>query len=386
MIYTISTLAVIGLCIYLFFAFGLPKIVSLYASRFFKADVSIGKIDLFRREFVKIRFAKGRTLNAYVQNVKFITNFFSSTWSSLITVKISGLEAKITKKNENSTTEDVNIIEKIVKHLAFIKFLVTFRFESVYIYVEAERFVTMNVSKAEVYPETTRSGLLNIIAEIENADIQGPEMAFGSIQDTKMVGVFTLDSSMQNSELEHVEFNATNVRSNVPLGMVKAKLLQNQSNSKLSSGFTLPNINLNIDEVDLSASHEKLSWVSNLTHVKFNHYRSDHKFELHLDEVYISDDKGNVFIQQIKLNKKFSDLLATWNHISVQASVESLDYLYELKQKLLEHHPGSWTKKLPLIEDTTLGTFSNKLSIKNFVHNDFNQQFLNNDLKMIVVP
>ena len=67
-----------------------------------------------------------------------------------------------------------------------------------------------------------------------------------------------------------------------------------------------------------------------------------------------SCSKSNVFIQQIKLNKKLNNLLTTWNHISVQASVESLDYLYELKQKLLELHPGSWTKKLPMIEDTTL--------------------------------
>ena len=66
MIYTISALAVIGLCIYVFFAFGLPKIVSCYASRKFKADVSIGRIDLFRRELVKIRFVKGRKLNMYI--------------------------------------------------------------------------------------------------------------------------------------------------------------------------------------------------------------------------------------------------------------------------------------------------------------------------------
>ena len=139
--------------------------------------------------------------------------------------------------------------------------------------------------------------------------------------------------------------------------MVKAKLLQNKSRPKNASVLTLPNINLNVEEVDLSASYERLSWASQFTHVKFNHFKSDQKFELTSDEVYISDDKcskSNVFIQQVKLNKKLNNLLTTWNHISVQASVESLDYLYELKQKLLELHPGSWTKKLPMIEDTTL--------------------------------
>ena len=121
----------------------------------------------------------------YIQNVKLFTNLFSSTWASLITVKISGLEAKITKKSSSSslpsspTNNDVqndesnnNVIEKIVKTLAFIKVSVTFQFESVYVYVEGEKFLTMNVSKAEVYPETTRSGLLNIISEVDNADIQ----------------------------------------------------------------------------------------------------------------------------------------------------------------------------------------------------------------------
>ena len=73
--------------------------------------------------------------------------------------------------------------------------------------------------------------------------------------------------------------------------MVKAKLLQNKSRPKNSSVLTLPNINLNIEEVDLSASYERLSWASQFTHVKFNHFKSDQKFELTSDEVYISDDK-----------------------------------------------------------------------------------------------
>ena len=46
MLYTIVILALIALCIYIFFAFGLPKIVSLYASGKFQAEVSIGTIDL----------------------------------------------------------------------------------------------------------------------------------------------------------------------------------------------------------------------------------------------------------------------------------------------------------------------------------------------------
>ena len=46
---------------------------------------------------------------------------------------------------------------------------------------------------------------------------QGPEMAFASMQNTKMTCVFSLDHSFQ-SELEHVDFDASTVRSNMPLG------------------------------------------------------------------------------------------------------------------------------------------------------------------------
>ena len=46
---------------------------------------------------------------------------------------------------------------------------------------------------------------------------QGPEMAFASMQNTKMTCVFSLDHSFQ-SELEHVDFDASTVRSNIPLG------------------------------------------------------------------------------------------------------------------------------------------------------------------------
>ena len=60
MLYTTVILALIALCIYIFFAFGLPKIVSLYASGKFKAEVSIGTIDLVRRELRNIRYSKGQ--------------------------------------------------------------------------------------------------------------------------------------------------------------------------------------------------------------------------------------------------------------------------------------------------------------------------------------
>ena len=65
MLYTTVILALIALCIYIFFAFGLPKIVSLYASGKFKAEVSIGTIDLVRRELRNIRYSKGRAQDMF---------------------------------------------------------------------------------------------------------------------------------------------------------------------------------------------------------------------------------------------------------------------------------------------------------------------------------
>ena len=176
MLYTVVILALIALCIYIFFAFGLPKIVSLYASGKFKAEVSIGTIDLVRRELKKIRIVKGRKLNLCIQNVKLTTNFFSETCSSLLTIKFYGLEAKIVQDSSSSTSEEnqeVNILQKIVSTLAYVKFLFTFSFENVHVYVEGTKFATVSVSKADFYTESTRSGFLNLVTEIESADVQG---------------------------------------------------------------------------------------------------------------------------------------------------------------------------------------------------------------------
>ena len=65
MLYTTVILSLIALCIYIFFAFGLPKIVSLYASGKFKAEVSIGTIDLVRRELRNIRYSKGQARDIF---------------------------------------------------------------------------------------------------------------------------------------------------------------------------------------------------------------------------------------------------------------------------------------------------------------------------------
>ena len=195
MLHTIIILSLIGLLIYIFFAFGLPKIVSLYASGKFKAEVSIGTIDLFRRELKKIRFVnKGKRLDLFIQNVKLTTNFFSDNCLSLLTLKISGVEAKILKNVEGSESHETtpNIVQKLVSYLSFIKFLVTFTLENVHICIVDSQITTMSITKADFYTESIRSGFLSLVADIESANIQGPQLAFGSTQNTKLMATFCL--------------------------------------------------------------------------------------------------------------------------------------------------------------------------------------------------
>ena len=132
---------------------------------------------LVRRELKKIRYVKGHRLTLYIQNVKLTTNFFSETCSSLLTLKIYGLEAKIVQESKSNVPEtnpdQVDILQKIVSKLAYLKFLVTFSFENVHVYFEGTKFATASVSKADFYTESTRSGFLNLVTEIESADVQG---------------------------------------------------------------------------------------------------------------------------------------------------------------------------------------------------------------------
>lgn len=363
MLYTLVVLCVIGLIIYIFFAFGLPKIVSLYASRKFKADVSIGTIDLFRRELRKIRLvhrkSQSRQVNLFIQSVKLTTNFFSETCSSLLTLKFHGIEAKVAKQNgdenqdEDQVEDKIHWLQKIVSALAFVKFLVTFSFENVHVYVEGDRFATISVSKADFYTETTRSGFLNLITEIESADVQGPQLAFGSTQNCKIIGIFCLHN--QSPSIEHLEICSSNVKSNIPIQLLKK---QNSSPRRQSSiigpKLQLPNLSINIQEVEVSVSYEKISWSSNLTAVQMNHVKSEQKSDFKTDEIAISDDKGNVFIQQFKLNQSSKDgILATWSHISVQSCVESLDSINLVRMKYLDiYQQGSFKRRY--MEDTTL--------------------------------
>ena len=92
------------------------------------------------------------------------TNFFSETCSSLLTLKIHGVEAKIVQasatKSSNSASENpdqedssVDTLQKFVSSLAYVKFLVTFSLENVHVYVENTKFgfATASVSKADFY-------------------------------------------------------------------------------------------------------------------------------------------------------------------------------------------------------------------------------------------
>ena len=282
MLYTVIVLALIGLCIYIFFAFGLPKIVSLYVSGKFKANVNIATIDLIRRELKKIRFVKGKKVDLFVQNVKLTTNFFSDSCSSLLTLKISGVEAKILKSTEESINSEEeenspNVLQKVVSSLSFVKFLVTFTLENVHVCVVDSQITTMSISKADFYTESIRSGFLNLVADIDSANVQGPKLAFGSTQNTRLMATFCL-SSNKYPVLEHLEASANYVKSNVPLPLLKKSSSSNTSSSlKLP---TIPNISFNVAEFEVTVSYEKLSWSTSMSNVKINHNKTDNKSEI----------------------------------------------------------------------------------------------------------
>ena len=110
---------------------------------------------------------------------------------------------------------------------------------------------------------------------------------------------------------------------------------------------------MSISEFEVTVSYEKLSWSSSLSNVRISHNKVENKSEITTDEIAISDDKGNVFIQQFKLNRRFDGVLTTWSHISVQSSVESLDCINIVRLKYLDIYQGIY-KRRTYIEDTTL--------------------------------
>ena len=79
----------------------------------------------------------------------------------------------------------------------------------------------------------------------------------------------------------------------------------------------------------------------------------ENKSEIHTDEIGVSDDKGDIFLQQLKINRRADEILTTWNHISVQSCVESLDNLHIVRLKYFDALQGA-IKRRSYIEDTNL--------------------------------
>ena len=177
-------------------------------------------------------------------------------------------------------------------------------------------------------------------------------MAFGSTQNSKVIGVFCLNTSPTSSPtLEHVEVCSSSMKSNIPIPLMK----QNPNSTRQKTNFDafIPNLSMVISEFEVTVSYEKLSWSSSLSNVRISHNKVENKSEITTDEIAISDDKGNVFIQQFKLNRRLDGVLTTWSHISIQSSTESLDMINIVRLKYLDIYQGIY-KQRTYIEDTTL--------------------------------
>ena len=128
----------IGLFIYLFLSLGLPKILSIYSCCILKADVTIGHLDLFRREFIDIRYLKDNK-DVHIKNLKIKVNILEIITKSKWAMEISGLEAKIL------------YLPVILK-------------DPFYVHMEGKTFITMTLSKT--VPETTQSAVFDILCTI----------------------------------------------------------------------------------------------------------------------------------------------------------------------------------------------------------------------------
>ena len=148
--------------------------------------------------------------------------------------------------------------------------------------------------------------------------------------------------------LEQIEATANYVKSNIPLPLLK----HSRTNKSPSKSLNLPNISLNITEFELSVSYERVSWSSSMTNVKINHNKIENKSEITTDEIGISDDKGTVFIQSFKLNRRTEAILATYSHISIQSCVDSMDLIGEVRERMLDIYQPY--KRRTFIEDTNL--------------------------------
>ena len=128
--------------------------------------------------------------------------------------------------------------------------------------------------------------------------ISGPQLAFGSTQNCKVIGVFCLNPPNTSSPtLEHLEVCSSSMKSNIPIPLMK----QNSTSKSKTKGYEnlIPNLSLAISEFEVTVSYEKLSWSSSLSNVRISHNKSENKSEITTDEIAISDDKGSLTYERI---------------------------------------------------------------------------------------
>ena len=125
-------------------------------------------------------------------------------------------------------------------------------------------------------------------------------MAFGSTQNSKVIGVFCLNTSPTSSPtLEHLEVCSSSMKSNIPIPLMKQN--PNSTGQKTNFDALIPNLSMVISEFEVTVSYEKLSWSSSLSNVRISHNKVENKSEITTDEIAISDDKGKDINDQVPL-------------------------------------------------------------------------------------
>ncbi len=376
----------VAVCLYFAIVRGFPWAVSKYVSHRFKCDVSIGKIDFIRRELTNVSFAKTeKNVRLFVRKVRLTTNIFNDSCSSILNLHFKELEVHLCRPRpraddllDNDNHEGGQWAQKIINYFSYIRFLVTFSFDDIHVYYNdpqvrshhtQEDLAHLHVTHATVFPESTRTGFLHIVADVDKANGHGFEDSTLTVTDLKLVGVFCVLS--QEPELQHADISASTIQSCLSfgfIGIVRSLLPRKKSSGRRglaettssaegesfsSSPLNFPGISFALSECDVSIGNgEHNEWRLRVTEINFSHARTDNCVIIKVNELSVDEGNNSVSIHQVNVNKRQDSLLGTWCSISVQSCVQHLHSFYRLVDLIQGGYVANEVPKISLSDST----------------------------------